>query len=103
MSSIRALAMRRSQFVFTQRAAFSQSIARTAGKESALHTEGRAEEVEKKKHEQLQKQKDGKGHWEEQLASDSESIVKADRAETGTSTQEQIKKLQEESKKVGGS
>lgn len=28
--------------------------------------------------------------------------VKADRAETGTNTQEQIKKLQEEAKKVGG-
>jgi hypothetical protein len=39
-------------------------------------SEGRADEVEKKKQEQLQKQKDGKGHWEEQLASDSESIVR---------------------------
>ncbi|KAF2833023.1 hypothetical protein CC86DRAFT_376265 [Ophiobolus disseminans] len=103
MSSIRVLAARRSPFVFTQRAAFSQSIVRCAGKESALHSEGRAEEIEKKKQENLQKQKDGKGHWEEQLASDSESAVKADRNESGTSTQEQIKKLQEEAKKVGGS
>ncbi|CAO2650641.1 Nn.00g019330.m01.CDS01 [Neocucurbitaria sp. VM-36] len=103
MSAIRAFAIRRSPLAFTQRAAFSQSIARTAGKESALHSEGRADEVEKKKQDQLSKQKDGKGHWEEGLASDSESIVKADRAETGTSTQEQIKKLQEEAKKVGGS
>jgi hypothetical protein len=39
-------------------------------------TDNRAEEVDKKKHEQLQKQKDGKGHWEEQLASDSESAVR---------------------------
>jgi hypothetical protein len=38
-------------------------------------TEGRAEEVEKKKAEQLSKQKEGKGHWEEGLASDSESAV----------------------------
>lgn len=37
--------------------------------------EGRAEEVGKKKQEQLEKQKEGKGHWEEGLASDSESIV----------------------------
>ncbi|KAF1841055.1 uncharacterized protein K460DRAFT_410448 [Cucurbitaria berberidis CBS 394.84] len=102
MSAIRAFATRRSPVVFTQRAAFSQSIARRSGKESALHTEGRADEVEKKKQEQLNKRKQGEGHWEEGLASDSESIVKADRAETGTSTQEQIKKLQEESKKVGG-
>ena len=39
-------------------------------------SENRADEVEKKKAEQLQKQKDGKGHWEEQLASDSESAVR---------------------------
>jgi len=103
MSSIRVLAARRSPFVFTQRAAFSQSIARSAGKESALHSEGRAEEVEKKKTEQLNKQKEGKGHWEEQLASDSESAVKADRNENNKSTKEQIKELQKEAKKVGGS
>ncbi|KAF1837252.1 hypothetical protein BDW02DRAFT_566306 [Decorospora gaudefroyi] len=76
MSAMRAFATRRTPFVFVQRAAFSQSIARTAGKESALHSENRAEEVEKKKQEHLQKQKDGKGQWDEQLASDSESIVR---------------------------
>ncbi|KAH7388686.1 hypothetical protein BKA66DRAFT_460504 [Pyrenochaeta sp. MPI-SDFR-AT-0127] len=102
MSAIRAFATRRAPFVFTQRAAFSQSIARSAGKESALHSEGRADEVERKKQDNLSKQKEGKGHWEEGLASDSESAVKADRSETGTNTQEQIKKLQEEAKKVGG-
>ncbi|KAF1915215.1 hypothetical protein BDU57DRAFT_518083 [Ampelomyces quisqualis] len=100
MSAIRALAARRTPFVFTQRAAFHQSIARSAGKESALHSEGRAEEVEKKKQDNLSKQKDGKNQWEEGLASDSESAVKADRNESGTSTKEQIKKLQEEAKKV---
>jgi hypothetical protein len=31
--------------------------------------------VQKTKEEQLQKRKEGKGHWEEGLASDSESIV----------------------------
>ncbi|CAA9958291.1 hypothetical protein P3342_003140 [Pyrenophora teres f. teres] len=100
MSAIRAFATRRAPFVFAQRAAFSQSIARPVGKESALHNEGRAEEVEKKKQEHLSKQKEGKGQWEEQLASDSESAVKADRSETGQDTKEQIKKLQEEAKKV---
>lgn len=39
-------------------------------------TEGRANEAEELKQEQLKKQKDGKGHWEEGLASDSESIVR---------------------------
>lgn len=38
-------------------------------------SEGRAEEVEKKKKEHLQAQKEGKNKWEEQLASDSESAV----------------------------
>ena len=41
-----------------------------------IDNEGRAEEVDKKKQEHLNKQKEGKGHWEEQLASDSESAVR---------------------------
>lgn len=38
--------------------------------------EGRAEEVEAKKQEQIAKAKQGKGEWHEDLASDSESIVR---------------------------
>lgn len=41
-----------------------------------LDDEGRADEVQKAKDDQLSKQKEGKGHWEEGLASDSESIVR---------------------------
>jgi hypothetical protein len=41
-----------------------------------LDTEGRGKETEELKQEQLKKQKEGKGHWEEGLASDSESIVR---------------------------
>jgi hypothetical protein len=41
MFSLRAVAARRSPAVFMQRAAFSQSIARCAGKESALSTSTR--------------------------------------------------------------
>jgi hypothetical protein len=41
----------------------------------ALDTEGRADEVEELKQDQAKKQKEGKGHWEDGLASDSESIV----------------------------
>lgn len=40
-----------------------------------IDVEGRAEDVEKLKKEHLQKQKEGKGHWEDELASDSESAV----------------------------
>ncbi|WPH04702.1 Hypothetical protein R9X50_00759500 [Acrodontium crateriforme] len=49
-----------------------------AGKESTLHNEGRAEEIEKHKQEQLRQQKEGKAQWKDELASDSESAVKAD-------------------------
>ncbi|KAF2772350.1 hypothetical protein EJ03DRAFT_380752 [Teratosphaeria nubilosa] len=39
------------------------------------------EELERIKQEQLQKQKEGKGHWHEELASQSESHLAADREE----------------------
>lgn len=45
------------------------------GTDSRIDSEGRAEEVEQKKHDNLSKQKEGKNHWEESLASDSESAV----------------------------
>ena len=38
-----------------------------------------AEELDAKKHEQIQKQKDGKGHWHEELASAGESNIAADK------------------------
>lgn len=43
--------------------------------ELVADTEGRADEVEEIKQAQLKKQKEGKGEWEEGLASESESIV----------------------------
>lgn len=43
---------------------------------SHTDNEGRADEAEKVKNEQLQKQKEGKGEWHEDIASDSESIVR---------------------------
>ncbi|KAF2686565.1 hypothetical protein K458DRAFT_415913 [Lentithecium fluviatile CBS 122367] len=105
MSAFRTLAVRRTPLVsygLMQRASFHASIVRGAGKETKLHTEGRANEVEEMKQDQLRKQKEGKGHWEESLASDSESIIKADRGEDGKTTAETIQKLQEETKKVEG-
>ncbi|KAL5427271.1 hypothetical protein PMIN07_011267 [Paraphaeosphaeria minitans] len=101
MSAFRALATRRAPFALAQRAPFHVSARRAAGKESHLHDETRAAEVQSRKEEQHQKRKEGKGHWEEGLASDSESIVKADRGEAETSP-ESIKKLQEETAKVAG-
>jgi len=37
------------------------------------------EELEAKKNEQIQKQKDGKGHWHEELASAGEASIAADK------------------------
>lgn len=37
------------------------------------------EEIDQKKHEQIDKQKKGEGHWHEELASSSESNIGADR------------------------
>ena len=57
--------------------------------------EDRAEEAEFHKQDQLQKQKEGKGQWKDELASDSESMLKADRGEIKAS-QETIDQLQKE-------
>ncbi|KAF2227028.1 hypothetical protein BDZ85DRAFT_316457 [Elsinoe ampelina] len=71
-----------------------------AGKESELHSEGRAEEAEAAKQDQLKKaQATGKGEYKDTLASDSESIIKADRGEHG-STADTIKELQKEGEKL---
>ncbi|KAK0274508.1 hypothetical protein LTR35_011663 [Friedmanniomyces endolithicus] len=56
--------------------------------------ENRGEEAEAHKQDQLQKQKEGKGQWKGELASESESMIKADRNEMGNAA-EDIEKLQE--------
>ncbi|KAF2706760.1 hypothetical protein K504DRAFT_66081 [Pleomassaria siparia CBS 279.74] len=104
MPAFRSLAACRNpatSFHITQRAGIHSSIARFAGKESALGQEGREHEIQQEKEDSLKKQKEGKGQWKDGLASDSESIVKADRGEIEAS-HETIKKLQEETKKVAG-
>ncbi|MCJ1437103.1 hypothetical protein MMC27_006488 [Xylographa pallens] len=53
------------------------------------------EEIDHHKNDQLQKQKDGKGHWKGELASQSEAALKADREEVEASD-ETISKLQKE-------
>merc|ERR1711964_613106 len=49
-------------------------------KESDRHNPDQAESNERHKQDQLQKQKEGKGHWKPELASDSEEAVAADRS-----------------------
>ena len=61
---------------------------------------------EKHKQDLLTKQKQGKGHWKPELASDSEEAVKADRSEAGTdpkTLQERTKRAAEENAKAGTS
>jgi len=67
-------------------------------KESDRHTEGQGEINEKHKQDLLQKQKEGKGHWKPELASDSEEAVAADRHEHSDHSHEGMKELQEKTK-----
>jgi len=100
--SLTAVAKTRSPLVsyqVAQRAGLHQSVARCAGKETELGNEGRPETIEKVRREQDQKRKEGKDHWHEELASDSESIVKADRGESDFSA-DNVKKIHEEVEKV---
>ncbi|KAF4554751.1 Hypothetical protein D9617_3g018190 [Elsinoe fawcettii] len=98
MSSTLRLVARRA-FAAPQARTFTTSRTLFAGKESALHNENRADEAERAKQEQLKKAKAGKGEWHDELASDSESIIKADRNETGN-TAETIAQLQKEGEKL---
>ncbi|KAF6815016.1 hypothetical protein CMUS01_12523 [Colletotrichum musicola] len=72
-------------------------------KESAAHTDEHVHE--KHKQDSLSKQKQGKGHWKPELASDSEEAVKADRTEHADpkTLQERTKHAAEETSKAGTS
>jgi hypothetical protein len=54
-------------------------------------------EFEKHKQDLLKKQKEGKGHWKPELASNSEESVAADRHEHNDHSEEGIKELQKKS------
>jgi len=57
-------------------------------KENDRDTPDLAEQNERHKQDQLQKQKEGKGHWKPELASNSEESVAADRSHKGESIEE---------------
>lgn len=58
-------------------------------------TEDRKANIDHHKDDQLNKQKDGKGHWKKELGSNSESAIKADREEI-TDAEHDIEGLQKE-------
>ncbi|KAK1830731.1 hypothetical protein QBC39DRAFT_331314 [Podospora conica] len=64
--------------------------------------EASPEDYEKHKQDSIAKQKQGKGHWKAELASNSEESIKADRqaseAGGGGSSEASIKKMQDETK-----
>ena len=62
-------------------------------------SDNRVREIESAKDDLLARSKTGNGHWKEELASQSESIVKAERGGIETN-EETIRKLQEETKRV---
>ncbi|KAF6229171.1 hypothetical protein HO133_007287 [Letharia lupina] len=57
--------------------------------------EDRKAKIDHHKDDQLNKQKDGKGHWKRELGSNSESAVKADREEI-TDAEHDVESLQKE-------
>lgn len=58
-----------------------------------------AAENERHKQDLLKKQKEGKGHWKPELASDSEEAVAADRHEHADHSEQGIKELQKKTEK----
>ncbi|KAI9901225.1 hypothetical protein N3K66_003042 [Trichothecium roseum] len=87
--------------VTTRGLAFS-ATQRLGLKESASQTDPN---YEKHKHDSLDKQRRGAGHWKPELASDSEEAVKADRNahESAAELQEKTKRAAEENAKSGTS
>ncbi|MCJ1298817.1 hypothetical protein MMC08_001607 [Hypocenomyce scalaris] len=77
------------------RRAFHITGVRPALSESDQNREGVAKEIDHHNKDQLNKQKEGKGHWKRELASNSESAVKADRGDIDAS-EDEIKRLQKE-------
>jgi len=87
--------------VVTERRAFHLSGVRAALSESDRHhdddAETHKEEIEKHKQDSLQQKKDGKAGWKKELASNSESAIKADRGEI-EATEDEIANMQKATK-----
>ncbi|KAL9588053.1 MAG: hypothetical protein Q9203_003130 [Teloschistes exilis] len=99
-----SIPIRRSNININTRASFHISACRAALSESdhSEHDhEDRKAKIDHHKEDQLNKQKEGKGHWKAELSSNSESAIKADRGEIHNA-EEDIAALQKETEKVMG-
>ncbi|KAI9721969.1 MAG: hypothetical protein M1812_001927 [Candelaria pacifica] len=87
----------RTSSIAASRSNFHSSSARQVLNEGdhSKHDGDRADHAEFHKQDQLDKQKEGKGHWKHELASNSEAAVKADREELHAS-EENIAQMQKE-------
>ncbi|KAI2814270.1 hypothetical protein CBS63078_9355 [Aspergillus niger] len=83
LTPIRATTLRLSRpaYAYTSAAALHTSIPRPGLKESDHNREDLGSIYEAEKHDQLKSTKEGKAKWKQEIASDSEASVKADRGE----------------------
>jgi len=68
-------------------------------KEANHNNPEQASDYEKHKQDQLQKQKEGKGHWKPELASNSEEAISADRHHEGESVEDMQKRTADHAEK----
>jgi len=73
---------------------------RALGLKETASTDPNPEVFEKHKQDSLSKQKQGKGHWKPELASNSEESIWADRMSSDEASEEAMKRLQERTKEA---
>ncbi|KAM3065226.1 hypothetical protein ACMFMF_011351 [Clarireedia jacksonii] len=89
----------RSSVAFHNARAFTNSSAMSLKESHDKSDPNLPNELEKHKHDQLSKQKQGTNHWKAELASNSEEAVAADRHEHSDHSEEGIKELQRQTAK----
>ncbi|KAK1772931.1 hypothetical protein QBC33DRAFT_510739 [Phialemonium atrogriseum] len=73
---------------------------RSLGLKESLSKDPSPDEFDKHKQDSLSKQRQGKGHWKPELASESEESVKADRMSPHEAGEAAMKRLQERTKEA---
>ena len=92
-------------FVLGRRDAQGRGFQISTTRASGLKESSQDPESEKHKQDSLNKQRQGKGHWKPELASDSEEAIKADRNSTSSPSElaEKTKSAAEDARKAGTS